>query len=519
MTAQVQADPPNKLARLIGDLRFYCKKMLKIRTKSGRVRPLEWNDAQIVLHEKLEAQLSLRGWVRAIVLKGRQQGISTYTAARFYHKTTTSKGLRTLILTHEIAATNNLFGMAKMYYENAPEKLRPLTKSYNGTALDFEKLDSGYRVATAGNKSAGRSGTIQLLHGSEVAFWPNAELLMAGLGQSLALEPGTEAILESTANGLGNVFHQMWLLAVAGKSDYMAVFIPWFIQKEYSRPVPDDFEMDEKEVEYMEAFGLTMEQMAWRQAKTNSDFRGNYEWFDQEYPATPDMAFLRVGHKALIKTLRVQRARKVKAEHLQRIGAHVIGVDCARFGDDSTCIIHRQGRVAWGIERIDGLDTMAVVGKIVRLLEDDKTIKKAFIDIGTFGAGVYDRLVELGYSKRVMGIDFGSGASDARKYANKRAEMWGEMGDWIDDPITPSIPDDDILHADLTAPGYKHTSNGQILLQKKEDIKKELGRSPDTGDALALTFAFPVPADDVYKPNWLKDRIAAKRRNKSAMSG
>ncbi|ATH82832.1 hypothetical protein CO724_17275 [Ectopseudomonas mendocina] len=507
----------NLLARLIEDDELYCAKNLKIRDKSGKVLPFEWNDAQRVLHEKIEQQLAARGWVRVIVLKGRQQGISTYAAARFYKRTSMRFGKRTMIITHLDAATQNLFRIAKTYYELSDATLKPATKNNSDTELNFSKLRSGYKVATAGSKNAGRSDTIQYLHGSEVAFWPNAINIMAGLGQTLPLLPGSEAILESTANGLANLFHEMWTLAVAEKSDYMAVFIPWFIQREYQREVPRDFELSPEEAEYQETFELSDEQMAWRQAKINTDFNGDAAWFDQEYPATPDMAFQRVGHKALVNTLAVARARKVNPAHLQAIGAHVVGVDPARFGDDSTAIIHRQGRKAWGLEKIDQFDTMAVVGVVVRMLEDDKTIRRVFVDIGGLGAGIYDRLVELGYGDRVTAVNFGSKATDQRKYFNKRSEMWGEMAEWIGDIIPPSIPDCDKLHADLTAPGYRYSSNGQIKLDSKEEIKKELKKSPDAGDALALTFALPIASSDIEVPEW-KRRLIAGRGRKSAMS-
>ena len=504
------------LVSLLQDDELYCAKNLKIRTKKGDILPFVWNDAQRLLHAKIEQQLAEKGWVRAIVLKGRQQGISTYVAARFYKRTSMRFGKRTMIITHLDAATQNLFGIAKTYFELSDDTLKPATKNNNGTELNFAKLRSGYKVATAGSKNAGRSDTIQYLHGSEVAFWPNAQHILAGLGQTLPLLPGSEGILESTANGLANLFHSMWTLAVAGKSDYMAVFIPWFIQQEYRREVPPDFELSPEEAEYQETFGLDDEQMAWRQAKINTDFNGDAAWFDQEYPATPDMAFQRVGHRAIVNTLAVARARKIDSKTIQAVGAHVIGVDPARFGDDDTAIIHRRGRKAWGLEKINGLDTMAVAGRVMRLLEDDKTIRMAFIDIGGLGAGVYDRLVELGYGERVTAVNFGSKASDERKYYNKRSEMWGEMAEWLADMITPSIPDDDGLHADLTAPGYRHSSNGQIKLDPKEAIKKELGKSPDAGDALALTFALPIASSDIEVPEW-KRRLIAGRRRKTAM--
>lgn len=505
------------LMQLLDDDELYCRKNLKIRTKDGQLVAFEWNDAQRLLHAKIEQQKADKGWVRVITLKGRQQGCSTYVGARFYKRVSTQFGKRCMILTHLDAATQNLFGMVKTYYDLSDPILRPVAKSNSGTELSFAKLRSGYKVATAGSKHAGRSDTVQYLHGSEAAFWPNAKMIMAGLGQTVPMVEGSEVILESTANGLNNLFRSMWTLAVARKSDFMAVFIPWFVQKEYRRTVPADFEMSDEDVEYMEAFDLDMEQMAWRQAKINTDFAGDVDWFNQEYPATPDMAFLKVGHKPLINTLKVQRARKQNIAHMERIGAHVVGLDPARGGDTST-FIHRQGRVAWGIERIDVPDTMLVAGKAARMLADDKSIRMMFVDVGGIGAGVFDRLVELGYGDRVTAVNFGGSASDQRKYFNKRCEMWGELAEWIADPVTPSIPDDDQLHGDLTAvSGDRFSSNGQLKLQPKEEIRKELGRSPDDGDALALTFAEPVAADDKFTEDW-RAKLLRSRRHKSAMS-
>lgn len=505
------------LLKLIEDDELYCSANLKIRTKSGDIVPFVWNDAQRLLHAKIEEQLQRCGWVRVLTLKGRQQGCSTYVAARFYKRTSMRFGKRTMILTHLDAATQNLFGMCKTYYELSDPALKPALKASSGTELSFSKLRSGYKVATAGSKNAGRSDTVQYLHGSEVAFWPNAQQIMAGLGQTVPLLPGSEVILETTANGLGNLFHKMWTLAVAGKSDFMPVFIPWFVQQEYRRPVPAGFEMSSEEAEYMATFGLDLEQMAWRRAKIDTDFAGDEDWFNQEYPATPDMAFLKVGHKPLIQTLRVQKARKQKIEHMSRIGAHVVGLDPARGGDTST-FIHRQGRVSWGLERNNVPDTMAVAGQAARMLRDDPSIRMMFIDIGGLGAGIYDRLVELGFGDRVTAVNFGSKATDERKYFNKRAEMWGEMAEWLHDDITPCIPDDDQLHGDLTAvSGNKYSSNGQLKLEPKEKIREELGRSPDDGDALALTFAEPVAADDQFTEDW-RQKLLRSRSRKSAMS-
>jgi hypothetical protein len=119
-----------------------------------------------------------------------------------------------------------------------------------------------------------------------------------------------------------------------------------------------------------------------------------------------------------------------------------------------------------------------------------KAMKPALvnIDIGAMGAGVVDRLREQGFD--VRGVNFGSAPVDKVKYANKRAEMWGEMAAWLKE--CGEIPDDADLRQDLIAPEYSYTSNQQILLEKKETMKRRGLPSPDCADALALTFAAPV---------------------------
>src|ERR1700761_6910965 len=151
--------------RLRDSFEYYAPRCLKIRTKSGKVKPFRLNDAQRYLHKKLEDQKAKTGRVRALVLKGRQQGCSTYTEGRFFQRVTHSRGVKAFILTHLDEATNNLFGMSKRFYEHCPEVVRPRLRASNAKELVFNLLDSGYKVSTAGSKGTGRSDTIQLFHG------------------------------------------------------------------------------------------------------------------------------------------------------------------------------------------------------------------------------------------------------------------------------------------------------------------------------------------------------------------
>lgn len=163
----------------------------------------------------------------------------------------------------------------------------------------------------------------------------------------------------------------------------------------------------------------------------------------------------------------------------------VIGVDVARFGSDKTVICVRKGRDIVKLEKMMGLDTMQVVGKVIEQINKHKPIL-TMIDEGGLGAGVIDRLNEQMY--KVRGVNFGSKA-DSPTYGNKRAEMWGEMKEWVKGA---SLPKDRELRADMISPTYKLNSMGAIMLERKEDMKKRGVASPDAADAIAITFAYPV---------------------------
>lgn len=277
--------------RLRDDFVFYAKKCLYVRDKEGRIARLRLNKSQLYLHSKLEEQLSQKGMIRALVLKGRQQGVSTYTEARYYWKVTHRRGVRAFILTHEDAATQNLFEMASRYHENCPLIVRPETGTSNAKELTFGKLDSGYKLGTAGTKAVGRSSTVQYFHGSEAAFWPNADSHFAGIMQSIPHAPGTEVILESTANGASGKFYEMWQEAEKNRGEFIAIFMPWFWQSEYAIDSAG-FTFTEKERSIAKLYNLTDSQLAWRQIKVQEL---GEDLFHQEYPCTAQEAFLVSG--------------------------------------------------------------------------------------------------------------------------------------------------------------------------------------------------------------------------------
>ncbi len=171
-------------------------------------------------------------------------------------------------------------------------------------------------------------------------------------------------------------------------------------------------------------------------------------------------------------------------ESVYSYAPRIIGVDVARFGEDKTVIARRQGLKLFELKKYSSLDTMEVSDAVIREIEDFKP-DAVFIDLGGVGAGVYDRLKWLNY--KVFGVDFAGRPERKDKYMNKRAEIWCLMADWLK---SADIPDDTDLKEDLAGPSYYFRGdNAQILLEKKQDMKKRGLASPDCADALALTFA------------------------------
>ncbi len=497
--------------KLKNDFPHYAYKCLKIRAKSGALINLALNKAQLYLHDKLEEQKKKTGRVRAIILKGRQQGISTQIDARIYHLVSHHRGHRAFILTHEQRATDNLFKMVKRFHENCPLVVRAIESANSSKELNFISPEgSGYQVGTAGSKAIGRSDTIQLFHGSEVGYWENGTEHMDGIMQAIPRTSGTEIILESTANGKGNIFYNLWKDALDGHSEFMPVFIPWFWQEEYREKLPEGFILSEEETEYQRLYNLDREQIYWRRLKTQESQLKELG-FKQEYPSNAEEAFIVSGGNCIISSMSVERARKCKvaASGIKFIGVDPAGGDPENMSNnprerDRTSIIIRQGRVAYGLQSYQNKDTMETVGVIVGLIKSENP-DFICIDVGGLGVGIIDRLRELGYGKIIKAINFGSHAMMEDRYANKRAEIWSLMGDWLKDgPV--SIPDSHSLHSDLCAPFYSADSLGRVLLESKDRMKARGVRSPDEGDALALTFAFPainksVNIGNIYNPN------------------
>ena len=303
------------LKRIKEDRPFYMEKFLKIRNKEAKLIPFKINDAQELFEQEIRKCEKEGKLKRFIVLKARQMGFSTFTEGYIFHDTTTNTFKNSMIIAHEDKATQNLFNMSKLYYEELPTVIKPMIKYSNGKELVFENptgdpvekknnpgLRSKITVATAGTVEVGRSATVHNLHASEVAFFPDATTTMLGLLQCVPDTLNSCVILESTANGVGGYFYDMWQKACRGENDFIPLFYPWFTDQSYTRNFTSENEkeyflstLNEYEKTLMENNSLTAEQMNWRKYTIANKCQGDVELFMQEYPSTPEEAFIASG--------------------------------------------------------------------------------------------------------------------------------------------------------------------------------------------------------------------------------
>ena len=286
--------------RLRDEFEFYALNCLKIRTKAGEIQSLRFNSVQKRLDALIREQMRTDGLVRIIVLKARQQGLSTFTSGKVYHSTTQTKAQKAIVVAHKSDSTRSLFDMYKRFHAECPEALKPST-SYSGRKeLVFDKLDSAIQVATAGGDGIARGETLQLAHLSEVAFWPTATARdnFNALTQAIPQTPGSMVIIESTANGMaGNLFYELWqkagdVVGQPGTNGYVRFFSPWFESDEYREPVGLGFERTFEDEDLAKLYGLDDEQLKFRRTKIAQNGRAAFE---VEYPSNPDEAFKSSG--------------------------------------------------------------------------------------------------------------------------------------------------------------------------------------------------------------------------------
>lgn len=295
------------LEKDLRDPEVYIPKFLKIRTKEGKITALRPKPAQQMLLDAVKREREAGRPPRILILKARQLGLSTITEGMMFQDSATRRLVQTLIVAHRDDSTTKLFRMNKLFFDYLPRKLQPMCKHSNAKELVFENptrdpaekrrrpgLMSSIRCVTA-NDGMGRSETLNNVHLSEFAFWKgNKNEILDGVMQAVPAELNTLVVIESTANGY-NEFKDLWDGAMAGTNGWVPLFIAWFHEEKYRMEVTEGTVWDEEERSLMEAYHLDPEQMAWRRWCIAVNCHGEKRKFQQEYPSTPEEAFLFSG--------------------------------------------------------------------------------------------------------------------------------------------------------------------------------------------------------------------------------
>lgn len=435
-----------KIREIAGDFEKFAKLNLRIRTKDGKIISLyPFKPVQKVVVERTIEKLEKGLPVRFIILKARQQGVSTIVEALIYWWTVTHKYQQAKIIAHNTDTSGYLYAMFRMFYDQSNVAFKPTTRYNTRTDITFDNenepqkgLKSQIDTATAENSGTGRGQTVQWLHGSEVALWPKGQEIVAGLMQAVPMMANTAVFLESTANGIGDYFHTTWEAAQRGESTFEPLFFPWTMDPEYSRKPPKFFKMTEQEKKVKKEHKLTLGQVYWRRMKM-LEFVGDEKRFYQEYPLTDTEAFLASGTPRFdIKTLSemqqkcyegnptelIEKKNRLISEIIPKVmeGAplkvwfqpqdgheYVIGADVAEgIAEDFSCATVMDRSSHQTVARFRGDMEPSDFGEYLALL--GRWYNHALIgaEINNHGLTTVQRLRDVGYDniyRREMGID------------------------------------------------------------------------------------------------------------------
>lgn len=282
---------------------------------SGELGDFGWAQRKFV--DRVELDFNEGRPARYIVLKARQLGLSTLTEGLMFLWAFWFRGSNSLVISYEDDQAQELFQMMKTYWERWPHRGLYNAQYSTKRMLRWRETQSQVRVATAKNVTGTKRGsTVQALHASEVAFWPDPEPLWIGLNQTIPSRHGTIVVLESTANGVGNWFHHKWEEADNGESEYIPLFFPFYHHYEYrlhtTLNTRSELNADEKNLYRLmlsEGFAedTIYQTIAWRRWAIINKCNSDVLYFMQEYPSSPEEAFIATG-KPIFPAQDVQNA-------------------------------------------------------------------------------------------------------------------------------------------------------------------------------------------------------------------
>jgi hypothetical protein len=298
----------------IEDAEVFSEYFLKILDKEKHLVPFHWNKAQQHFHAKRTG--------RDLILKARQLGFSTYVQGENFRRAVT--GTRSaMTLAHDADTTAKLRIMTDRFYDHCKfGSTQPARKYANASLTTYPEFDSAVSIATAGNVETGRGGTYSDFHGSEVAFWKDAERIIAG-----AMQGGNpDVVLESTPNGAQGYFYERCMEALRGDGVWTLHFYPWWWDEAYCLDTPP-LDLTDEEQALADKHSLTHGQIAWRRMKQD-ELKG---MFIQEYPEDPITCFLTSGNSYFGDISHVFTAPMNPAKHPEH--EYVAGLDFGQTND------------------------------------------------------------------------------------------------------------------------------------------------------------------------------------------
>lgn len=301
---------------------------------------------------------------RDLVLKSRQQGVSTEIQA-FHYELAITQSVMIATLAHDADTTQKLRRMAKRFHENLPDYLRPARSADNATTTIYANTGSEVTIATAGSRDVGRGGTYSHVHGSETAFWKDAEAIIAGLLQGVPRHG--EIVLESTPNGATGWFYDHAMEALAGEGIWTLHFYPWWWDDGYRAPINAPLQLEDDEQYLVDEHGLDHNQIAWRRIKKQELGR----LFSQEYPENPHSCFLvsGQGYFASIPHL-FKRLTADKNATPQQGREYVAGVDVGQSNDFTVIsIIDVETCTEVALIRFNRVSMSEIAERIIAVLE------------------------------------------------------------------------------------------------------------------------------------------------------
>lgn len=287
------------------DFNKFASRHLKITDKSGNLIPFVQNAPQRKMDEAINDQVLRSKPIRICLLKARQWGGSTKWEGHIFRDSILRPFRSSMIVAHDLESARHLREMFERFYEHY-DKRKPQRRKESDKWWKFQhrverkSAESHLRIDTADELSTGHSLTIHNLHCSEVQGWRNAGELVKGLFPTVPNSSDTMILMEGTGSGVGDYWYEFCNAARTGDTDWKFLFMAWYEIEEYSQKFEsaDDKLAFERSLDFDEKLlmeNCSLEQLFWRRLKIRSDYKGDVDAFNQQYPSDPDIAFLTSG--------------------------------------------------------------------------------------------------------------------------------------------------------------------------------------------------------------------------------